>query len=119
MMGSSLLIWERNHPAALDAMPARENQAHRFGVNAMLLDEDARGKRFIRIVIAYGHHGLRQNRPGIEILIHQMHGAAAELHAVFERLPLRLKARERRQQRWVNVEDALRKRRDKMRRQQP
>ena len=87
-------IWERNHAAALDAISARENQAHGFGVNAMLLGQDARGKRFVRVVVAHGHDGLRQNRPGIEIFIHQVHGAAAELHAVFERLPLRLKARE-------------------------
>ena len=60
----------------------------------MLLGEDARGKRFVRVVIAHGHDGLRQDRPGVQIFVHQMHGAAAELHAVFERLPLRLEARE-------------------------
>src|SRR5882762_117191 len=103
MMESSWLIGERDHPAALDTIPPRKDQAHRVRVNAVLLGKDARGKGCVRVVVAHGHDGLCQDRPGVEIFIHQVNGASAEFYAVFERLPLRLEAGKRWQQRRVNI----------------
>ena len=45
----------------------------------------------------------------IQMLIHKVHGAAAELHTVLERLPLRLQSWERGQQGRMNVENFSRK----------
>ena len=45
------------------------------------------------------------DRPGVELLGDEVHRAARHLHAVRQRLPLRVDARERRQQRRVDVED--------------
>src|SRR6185369_16892209 len=47
-----------------------------------------------------------------------MHGAATHLHAMLERLPLRVEPGERGQQTWMNVEYPPAKRLDKTRRQQ-
>ena len=84
----------------------------------MFLFQNARGKRFRRVVIQHRHNGLQDNRPGVEILVHKMHRAAGEIHAVFQRLPLRLEARKRGQQRGMNIQNAPAKRGNKKRRQQ-
>ncbi len=44
----------------------------------------------------------------VQVLVHEMYGAAAELHAIFERLLLRLKPRKRGQQRRMNVQNLSR-----------
>ena len=43
--------------------------------------------------------------PGVELGRHEVHRRAADLDAVLERLPLRVDARKRRQQRRMNVQD--------------
>ena len=42
--------------------------------------------------------------------VDEVHGGAGDAHAVLERLPLRVEAGKRRQQRRMDVEDAVRKR---------
>ncbi len=48
-----------------------------------------------------------------------MHRRAAHAHAVLERLPLRVETGKRRQQRWMNVQDAIGKRVEQRRPHQP
>ena len=62
--------------------------------------------------------GLQDDWAGVEIFVHEMHGAAAELDAVFERLALRLETRKRGQQRGMNIQDAARKGGDEIGREQ-
>src|SRR5258706_12337430 len=88
----SWLILERDHSPALDAIISRKNQAHRIGINAVLLGKDARGECRVGIIIAHGHDGLGENRARVEIFVPQMHWAAPEFPSAFESLPLRLKA---------------------------
>ncbi len=105
--------------AAVEAIAPFQHNAHRFGINAMLLAQDALGKRVFRVGIVNRDHRLQNDRPGVQILVHEMHGAAGEFRAVLERLPLRFKSRKRRQQRRMNIQDAVGKRRDEIGRKQP
>ena len=59
------------------------------------------------------------DRPAIELGGHEMDGRAADAHAVLERLPLRVEPGKRRQQRRMNVEDAIGKRLEQRRPDQP
>ena len=48
-----------------------------------------------------------------------MHGAAGKLSAVFQRLSLRFQPGKRGQQGWVNIQNAIAKRGNELRRKQP
>ena len=76
----------------------------------MLFDEDARRQRLGGVTRLDRDRRLHDDRAGIELGRHEMDGDAGDVDAVFERLPLRVDARKRRQQRGVNVEDRVRKR---------
>ena len=76
-------------------------------------------ERFRRVVILDRDARLQHDRPGIEILVHEMHRASRKFRAMLDRLPLRLQARKRGQQRRMNIQDPIRKRRNEMRRKQP
>ena len=52
-----------------------------------------------------GTQRLHDDRAGIELAGDEVHGRAGDLHAVRERLVLRIDAGERRQQRRMDVED--------------
>ena len=56
--------------------------------------------------------------PGIQVFVHEMHRAAADLHAVLQRLVLRVEPRKGRQQRRMDVQNALRKLAHEMRAEQ-
>ena len=56
------------------------------------------------------HAGLHDDRAGVELAGDEVHGRAGDLHAVPERLLLRIDAGKRRQQRRVDVEHRVRKR---------
>ena len=85
----------------------------------MLLDEDPRAQRVGRISVEHRHRPLNDDRSAIELRRHQVHGHAADLDAVLERLALRVDARKRRQQRRVDVQDGVRKRLEERRADQP
>ena len=85
----------------------------------MFFAQDAFGERVRRVAILDWHHGLHHNRPRVQILVHEMHGAARKFRAVLQRLALRFKSRKRGQERRVNIQNALRKRGHKIRRKQP
>src|SRR6202790_4028455 len=105
--------------AAFDFVSAFEDDAHSFGVDAMLFGENASGERSFSVVVEHANGGLQYNRAGVEIFVHEMHGAAGEFHSILERLALGLQARKRRQERWVNIQNAIGKRSHEKRREQP
>ena len=63
-----------------------------------------------RVVVVYGHGGLHDDWPGVELWRHEVHGGARHLRAVREGLARRVRAGERRQQRRVDVENRVGKR---------
>ena len=65
-------------------------------------------KRLRRVVVAHRHGGLQHDGTAVELRGDQVHGCARDLDAVLERLPLRVDAGKRRQERRVHVEDARR-----------
>ena len=66
-----------------------------------------------------GHRRLHHDRAASSSRGHEVHGRAGDLHAVLERLALRVDAGERRQQRRVDVEDRVRERVEERRADQP
>src|SRR5690242_12787637 len=85
----------------------------------MFLFENSRRKRVDSISFQNRHDALRDDWSTVERLIHKMNCAAAEFHTVFERLTLCIETGKRRQQAGMNVQDAVPKRLDEARRQQP
>src|SRR5216110_1929768 len=73
-----------------------KNNANGFGINAMLFFQDSLEERSLRVVVFHRNDGLHDNRASVKILVHKMHGATGEFHAVFKRLPLRFEPRKRR-----------------------
>ena len=75
----------------------------------MLLNQNSRRQTFHCISLVNQDRALRDYRTAIESLVNVVDGAAADLHAMFQRLPLRVQSGKGRQQTWVDVQDALRK----------
>ena len=67
-------------------------------------------QRLGRIVLQHGHALLDNDRPRIRARIHKMHRDPGHLAAIVQRLGPGVDARERRQQRGMDVQDAHRKR---------
>ena len=78
----------------------------------MLLDEYPRRQRFHRIVVQHRNGRLQDDRPAVQLGRHEVHGRAADADAILERLPLRVKAGKRRQQRRVDVQHPIGERRE-------
>ena len=87
-------------------------------IELMLDLEDPRREGLGGIVLQHRHRLLKHDRAGIEVLVHKMNSGAALGGAVVQGLLLRVQAGIFRQQRRVNVEDAIRKRVDEHRAQQ-
>ena len=85
----------------------------------MLLDEDTSRQGLDAVVIENRNGGLQHNRTIVEAGRHEMYRGAGHPDAVIECLTLRLEAGERRQQRRMNVEDAIRKRLEQLRAKSP
>ena len=92
---------------ALDPIASAEHNADGFAVNAMFLFQNARRKRLHRVAVVNGNGSLDDDGSVVEVLVHEVNGAAADLHAVFERLVLRIQAREGGEQRRVDVQDSF------------
>jgi hypothetical protein len=73
----------------------------------MFLDEDPSRQGFNAVALENGNGGLQDDRAIVEPGRHEMDGGAGHADTVLECLTLRLEARERRQQRRMNVEDAI------------
>src|SRR5919201_6418435 len=93
-------------PTAIDAEPPLGEQPDRLGQGAVLLAQDTPGERLGVVVLAHLDRALQNDRPGVEPLVDQVDGAAADLDAVGERVGRRLQpAAERRQERRMHVQD--------------
>ena len=97
---------------------AFQDNSNRFGVDAVLFAQDALGQGFRRVLVFDRDEGLHDDRAGVEIFVHEVHGAAGKFHAVFEGLALRFEAGKGGQQRGMNIQDAIRKGGDEIRREQ-
>src|SRR5258708_36268333 len=73
----------------------------------MFLFQDALGKGVLVVGIEDGDDGLQDDGAGVEIFVDKVDGASGELDAVIEGLLLRFEAGEGRQERRVNIDDAL------------
>jgi len=58
---------------------------------------------------------LKNDRPGVELAVHQMYGGAGDAHAVFERLTLSVETGERRKKGRMNIQNRVGKRLEKRR----
>ena len=85
----------------------------------MLFGEDARREGLFGVVVADGDDALRDDGAAVEGLVNKVDGAAGKLHAVMERLALRIEAGKGREQARMNVENAPAISFDKERREQP
>ena len=69
---------------AVDLPLTVQHQSDRLGVDAMLLDQDARRERLDRIVREYRHGGLKHDRAGVEFLHDEVHCGTRYADAVFK-----------------------------------
>src|SRR5687767_9404470 len=87
--------------------PAVQEPAQRAGIHDMLLLQHARGERRRIIVRAHAHRRLDHDRPVVELRSDEMHRAAMHLDAGLKRALVRVQSGKRRQERRMNVEQAL------------
>ena len=73
----------------------------------MLLDKDAGGQRLGRVVIVHRDGRLQHDRAGIELGVHEMDRDSGDFDAVRPRLPLRIRAGKRGQQRRMDIQDGV------------
>src|ERR1700730_14700684 len=84
----------------------------------MFFGENACGQRFLCILIEDRDDPLRYYGAAVESLVNKMNGAAAPFDAVFKAMPLRVQPGEARQQARMNIQDAMAKGFNKVRREQ-
>ena len=85
----------------------------------MFLGQNPLGERVRVVRLQHRNHPLRHDHTMIQMLIDKMDRAAGHPHAVVEGLRLRFKAGKGRQQRGMNVENAIGKSGYELRRQKP
>src|SRR5260370_25600543 len=96
-----------NHPPSHNSVFAFQHDAHSLGINPVLLRQNPRRQRLLRVLIANRHRGLQHNRSGIQILIHEVHRASGKFHAIFQRLPRRFQPLKQWQQRRMNIKNTI------------
>src|SRR5260370_16904272 len=106
------------HAAASDFEFSLEYDWNGLGIATRFSCQNAFGKRILSVLVKDGKSGLQNNGAGVEIFVDEMDGAAGEFYAIFESLALRFQSGERREQRRMDIEDAIWKLCDKKRRQQ-
>ena len=94
------------HDAVLDAQRALDEPAHRQRVDAVLGGAHARGQRVGVVVRQHRHHRLQHDRPVVELGVTKCTVAPATLQPASMRAPVRVQAREGRQQRRMDVQQA-------------
>ena len=77
---------------ACDLIIAIDKQRHRFGVETMLFDQDARGESVGRIVVKHRNDRLRDDRAAVERFVNEVDCAAAPFNAVLNGLTMRVEA---------------------------
>ena len=98
-----------HHAAAGDFKISFQYNFYGLGIDAVLFGQDSFGQSRVGVVVFHFDDGLQDDWTCIEIFVHEMDGAAGEFDAVFEGLALRFESRKRREQRWMDIEDAVRK----------
>jgi len=93
--------------AAGDFVVPFQDDFYGLGVDSMFLFQDALGKGVLVVGIEDRNGGLQDDGACVEIFVDEMDGAAGEFHAVVERLLLGFEAGEGREERGMNIEDAL------------
>src|SRR5438132_8185136 len=91
--------------AGSETDPALAEPANRLREDAVLLDEYARGERFLRVIGHNGHGRLNDDRTAVELRGDKVHRTAVDAHAGFERAAVRVKTGERGQERRMNVQE--------------
>jgi hypothetical protein len=99
-------------------MAAALQNFQRIHIRDVLLFENARGERLHRVVVAHVDAALHDDRSAIECLVDKVNRAPGDFHAMRESLCLRIDTGKRRQQRRMNVDDAIRIRSEKQRAEQ-
>src|SRR5664279_4258156 len=84
----------------------------------MLFSQNPFRQCMVIVLIKNWNRRLQNNGPSVEVFVHKMNRTTSELHTVFERLFLRFKAGKGRKERWMNIDDTLRKCGDKIRGEQ-
>jgi len=105
------------YAATSDFVTAFEDDSNGLGIDFVFLLQNSRRKRVLGVVVGYGNDGLEDDGAGVEIFVDEMDGTAGELYAVFESLALGLEARERGEERRVDVKDAVGEGGDEIRRE--
>lgn len=108
----------KNQPPAADLPRPGEQPAQRLRIGDVLLLEDARREGVRSVAVEHRHGALHDDGAAVQALVHQVDGAAADLHPVLEGLRLGVDAGKGREQAGVDVEDAPRKGRHEIRREQ-
>ena len=96
-----------------------EDQLNGGGIETVLFDENPRGQRLGRVVSADGHGRLEHDGTGVELARYQVHRRSRDSYAVVECLTLRFDARERRQERRMDVQNRVGERVQQRRADQP
>ena len=81
----------------------------------MLLNLDAGVQRLGSVILHHGHALLNEDGTGVRSRVDEVHRDARDLAAVIERLSPAMDTGKRRQQRGMDVEDAVRKRGEQLR----
>src|SRR5271157_5094498 len=118
-----ILTWSsgllaHHHSPPLDAVLPFQHDPDCLGVCDVLLLQNACGQRVLVIRAEHGHGLLQDDGAVVEVGVHEVHRAAGDFHAIVEGLLLRLQSWKRRQQRRMDVEDAVGKLLHEPRRQQ-
>jgi hypothetical protein len=92
----------------LDPPSAIKHHLDGSWIKPMLLFEDPRRQLVRPIVIPYGYCILKNNRAAVELGGDQVNRDSRVFHAVLPSLVLRIHARERWKQRWVNIQNGVR-----------
>src|ERR1700733_1618954 len=74
----------------------------------MFFRENARAESLCIVCLVNGHRALQDDDAMVELLVDEVYGAAGDFDSVLEGLMLRVEAGECRQQRRMNVQNALR-----------
>ena len=82
------------YPLASNLQPPLGKQLDRPWVDLMLIGEDPGRKALVGVVVQHRNHRLNDDGARICPLVHEMNGAAGELHSVLQRFALNMKTRE-------------------------
>jgi len=89
-----------------------------LAISKVLFGKNALGESGRIVCFEHGNCVLQNNRAVVKVLIDKVHGAAGDLDSVIEGLLLCIEAGEGRQQRGMDVENAIGKGGDELRREQ-